>query len=359
MRHRKNLYKNFGICLLWGLIALYTLYSNLVLQIEVLVSHLFYLPIILGVIAWRKRAVWVIGASSCLLGALTLYTFIQSGIFKWENLVRGGFFALIGGVLIWLVEKNRKSEEMSRAIKNQLDDVLEHQVKFLKNTNFDLQQELSGLREEEDKNKGNLAKKEEEVREILHRMKNNFQMIYGLFEISLHTDEIKDQASREILLESKNRIQTMAAIHDILYQESDINDVNLSLYLERLLSLLEKAYRQKNRIITLEHSLETIHVALQQAIPLGLVLNELMTNAYKYAFSEKSSGLIRVKLQKTPDGFLLRFSDNGQGLPAGFDWNKDASFGLQLVNSLTKQLKGEVSWDSIDGLSVNIRVTTV
>jgi len=204
------------------------------------------------------------------------------------------------------------------------------------------------LREEKERTQSFLALAEKSARErevllkeINHRVKNNFQMLAGL--IRLQSGNLKDPAAQSICRDVQNRIKSLAHVHERLYNSSSLAAVDIGAYVGRMIRELSESYQAEASRIRLTADIEEIGLNVGTSIPLGLILNELIVNAFKYAFPEGREGTIRIALKALPEGsFELDFRDDGIGLPPGFDIAKAESLGLQLVTMLAGQLDGTV-----------------
>jgi len=194
--------------------------------------------------------------------------------------------------------------------------------------------------------KASLKEKEVLLREVHHRVKNNLQIISSL--LSLQADALDNQAALEALASSRGRVTSMALIHDQLYRSRDLSEVDLDEYLNRFLPRLVATYATGQNIsLTLEPC--SIALSLDQAIPLGLIINELATNALKHAFTGRAGGKIRIAAGLHDGTISLVVADDGRGLPADYEERKDQSLGLQIVTMLTKQLRGKLTTDTSAG----------
>ncbi len=206
----------------------------------------------------------------------------------------------------------------------------------------------------EDLIKTSLKEKEVLLREIHHRVKNNFQIITSL--LNLQSRNLTDPELLKQFDDSANRIRAMALVHEKIYQSSDLSEIDFSSYLKTITEDLAGNYaviRQRPQI-----TIETEETALgiDQAIPCGLIVNELITNALKYAFTDESAdNRLTIGLRKDEMGMItIRVSDNGPGLPAGIDIEKTQTLGLQLVGLLTRQIRGTRSLDREGGTAWSI-----
>jgi PAS domain S-box-containing protein/excisionase family DNA binding protein len=198
------------------------------------------------------------------------------------------------------------------------------------------------LREHEARLTVALHEKEVLLKEIHHRVKNNLQVICSL--LNLQGDLIEDTALRARFQEGEQRIQTMALIHETLYQVSDMASFHLAPYVRRLGEALLRAYGGEEGRVTLTTHLENLALPLDSAVPCGLILHELLSNALKHAFPGGQVGAITLDLRAEPDQHVtLRVADTGVGVPEGFDLHQSDSLGLQLVCMLTEQLGGTLT----------------
>ena len=194
--------------------------------------------------------------------------------------------------------------------------------------------------------RGSLLEKEVLLKEVHHRVKNNLQIISSL--LFLQKEGIADPAIQELFEESRHRISSMALVHEELYRSGDLGRVDLREYLERLAPKVVQSLRgEKN--LELSRQLASCLLPLDKAIPFGLLVNELLTNAVKHGFAGRDSGTIRVMTEV--EGGLLRavISDDGVGLPEGFHPEATKSLGMQLVVQLTRQLRGALTFGSEQG----------
>tara|TARA_R110002111_G_scaffold117089_1_gene178931 strand:- start:6509 stop:8473 length:1965 start_codon:yes stop_codon:yes gene_type:complete len=206
----------------------------------------------------------------------------------------------------------------------------------------------------EEKNKQiNITLKEKEllVKEVHHRVKNNFQIVSSLLE--LQTKGIEDEKALNLATEGKNRVRSMALIHQNLYQNKDgLIDFNEYIYL--LVNELTSLNTSSNKVET-NLNVQNIYFDVDTAIPLGLIINELITNAYKHAFSANKKGKLNISIAKIDtDNYKLVVSDNGSGLDSNLDIKNSKSVGLRLINRLVKQIQGTLLFINNDGAQFEI-----
>ncbi|UJX40780.1 PAS domain S-box protein [Desulfovibrio sp. JY] len=186
-----------------------------------------------------------------------------------------------------------------------------------------------------------LLEKEVLLKEVHHRVKNNLQVISSL--LFLQKDAIEDPAVQDIFEESRNRIATMALIHEELYRSGDLARVDLKEYLERLVPKVVQSLRGQ-KSIGFALNLAECRVTLDKAIPFGLIINELVTNAVKHAFADRQEGNIRLTVAREGDQVQAVVEDDGVGLPPNFHPDAVKSLGMQLVVQLTRQLRGVLTF---------------
>jgi len=203
--------------------------------------------------------------------------------------------------------------------------------------------------------KSRKADKEKEalLKEIHHRVKNNLMVISSL--LNLQSGSITDDNTRSAVKESQSRVKSMALIHQLLYQSEMFTSIDFPKYLEQLMASLQSAYGKPGKNIQYIIRAEHIKIDIDTAIPLGLITNELATNAYKYAFADSADGKIAIDFCRTADHkVLLRVSDNGKGLPQGFDIGNSPTLGLKLVKILTKQIRAKLDYSTNNGTAFNV-----
>jgi two-component system, sensor histidine kinase PdtaS len=185
--------------------------------------------------------------------------------------------------------------------------------------------------------------KEALLKEIHHRVKNNLMVVSSL--LNLQSGSITDENTKSAVRESQSRVKSMALIHQLLYQGDRFARIDFSKYLEQLMASLQGTYSRPGKHIGYAVNAGGVELDIDMAIPLGLITNELATNAYKYAFTEREEGRIEIDLEKTADHmYALRIADNGKGLPADFDPGNSNTLGLKLVKILSKQIKAKLSF---------------
>jgi PAS domain S-box-containing protein len=192
-----------------------------------------------------------------------------------------------------------------------------------------------------------LQEKEVLLKEIHHRVKNNLQIVNSL--LKLQSSYIKDKKTLEILKESQNRVASMALIHQKLYYSKDLSSIDFGEYIKMLISHLTQSFGGVVRGIEVKVNATKIDMVIDDAVPCGLIINELVTNSFKHAFPGEKKGEISITVNKHKDEFTLQISDNGIGLPQDIKLQSSDSFGLKLVNTLVSQMKGSIEVCKAEG----------
>jgi PAS domain S-box-containing protein len=208
----------------------------------------------------------------------------------------------------------------------------------------------------EEKIKASLREKEVLLREIHHRVKNNLQTIVSL--LNLQSRYIKDKQALEVFKNSQERVRTMALIHEKLYESKDLAKIDFREYIQSLTAFLFDSYSLKPEQIQLKMQMGEVFLDMETAIPLGLLINELVSNSLKYAFPHKRRGELLVKLEEIEDeeyDYTLIVRDNGVGFPDHLDSHACDSLGMVLVHSLVKKLKGVIDLERKDGTGFTIK----
>jgi PAS domain S-box-containing protein len=200
--------------------------------------------------------------------------------------------------------------------------------------------------------KASLREKESLLKEIHHRVKNNLQVISSL--LRLQAAGVRDSSALEMFHESQNRIRSIALIHEKLYQSPDLSRVEFASYVRDLLSLLLRSYAARPRI-ELDMAVGNAALSIEQAVPLGLILNELISNCLKHAFPGGRAGRITVALEPAdPSSLRLTVADDGVGFPAEVDFRKAQTLGMQLVRTLSEQIGGRLELRRGAGAEVTV-----
>ncbi|MBL4716399.1 MAG: sensor histidine kinase, partial [Bacteroidia bacterium] len=262
------------------------------------------------------------------------------------KLTNKGLAEILSGILNLQEELGHQQEQLEESSND-----LQANLKSLQETNAKLDNAqrayLSMMEDLEAQKKEldfSLNEKEILLQEVHHRVKNNMQIISSL--LNLQSRQIKDKDALRMYNDSQARIRSMALVHEQLYQSNDFSKLEFDKYLHTLSNNLMSSYTLSANI-DLNIDVTEVNLDLDRAVPTGLIVNELMTNSFKYAFHEKEFGEININMSLSNDEKItLVYSDNGIGIPTEIDWQKTDSLGLTLVRTLTRQLNGTIELDT-------------
>jgi len=247
---------------------------------------------------------------------------------------------------------NRMAETLlTTTVKKQ---ALEESEEELKRTNIRLQQEIADHERAEEQIRQSLEEKERLLAEIHHRVKNNMQIISSL--LSLQSGHVTDEKALSLVRNCEERIRSMALVHERLYLSEDLSRIDFSRYIHSIALRLYQVYGVDSRAVTFSSGVKDVLFTIETAIPLGLILNELLSNALKHAFPTGGEGVITVGLDVDSETgeYTLTVADNGAGFSEDIDYRQSETLGLLLVNLLADQLGGTVTLDRSGGTSFGI-----
>jgi two-component sensor histidine kinase len=214
-------------------------------------------------------------------------------------------------------------------------------------------EDITDRKEAEEKLKTSLLEKEILLREIHHRVKNNLQIISSL--LNLQSRHIEDKLALDMFQESRNRVRSMALVHEKLYRSDDLAEVDFCAYIQSLVRHLFMSYGVNSKRIDLNVDVKDIFLDINTSIPCGLIINELISNSLKHAFTGRAQGTIHVSMRPENNSkFKIVIKDDGVGLPESLDVTQSESLGLQLVTMLVEQLQGKLSIVNKKGTSFEI-----
>jgi PAS domain S-box-containing protein len=209
-----------------------------------------------------------------------------------------------------------------------------------------MSEDITERKEAELSIQSSLREKEVLLREIHHRVKNNLQVISSL--LNMQSGRLTDSATREALQESRNRVRSMALVHERLYRSGNLARIDFAMYLQDVTGELHRSYEASH--VRLECTTEPVQMDIDMAVPCGLIVNELVSNALKHAFPDGRQGRITVSLKKVDDTHAeLAVADDGVGLPGGFDVQRVQTMGMTILHALVGQLDARLSIDAAPG----------
>ena len=250
-----------------------------------------------------------------------------------------------------ITDRKRAEDAMQRAY-FELEQKVQERTIELSELTRNLQQEIAERKTLQEEIAASLNEKEILLKEIHHRVKNNMQVISSL--LNLQAKMIRDPRSREAIRESQNRVTSIALIHEKLYQSKSLAEINFGDYLRKMGDYLLRSYSITPEKARIDVQADNILLPIHKAIPVSLIINELISNSLKYAFPDDRSGVISIRLRREDDHYSLIIGDNGIGLPAGFELNRAETLGMQLVISLVDQVQGTLAVNGTEGTEFGV-----
>jgi PAS domain S-box-containing protein len=231
-------------------------------------------------------------------------------------------------------------------------------IKNLKGEDFTVlytMRDISHHKQAETQIQASLDEKEVLLREIHHRVKNNLQIISSL--LNLQSSYLENKASKEVFKESQDRVKSMAMIHQKLYQSGNFEHIEMGEYIEYLVNGLFNSYGVKSDKIKYKTDMQKVYLDIDNAIPMGLIINEIVTNTIKHAFPGELKGELFIKMAKDGKNIMIIVADNGVGLPEKLEVKKTGTLGMQLVYNLVRQIGGELELKRSEGTEFRIKFT--
>lgn len=200
-----------------------------------------------------------------------------------------------------------------------------------------------------------LKEKDVLLKEIHHRVKNNLQIIISL--LNLQSGYIKDEYTLKAVQDGQNRVRSMALVHEKFYQAEELTEIDFGEYAQKLCQYLYQSYGDKTDRINVKVTGDHVGLDMDTAMPCGLLVNEVVSNSYKYAFPGTTTGEIVINLKKEEKKVTLTMMDSGVGLPDHVDYEKSETLGMQLIQALTSQLDGELKVSREKGTTFEVTFT--
>jgi len=222
---------------------------------------------------------------------------------------------------------------------------------------WELERKEKKRQEAEDYLKKSLEEKDVLLREVHHRVKNNMQIISSI--LSMQSRNIDDPRLKDILQESQNRIRSMALIHENLYNHKSLANIMFSTYVKSLCGNIARTYANQQASVQFDYQIEDAYLPMDIAIPCGLIINELISNSFKYAFVNNSKGVISIHFKNIQNGdYMLTIADDGIGIPDEVNILKTKSLGMKILHKLVQQIEGDLQNDFSDGTKFTITFKT-
>ena len=216
--------------------------------------------------------------------------------------------------------------------------------------------DVTERKREEEKTKASLKEKETLLSEIHHRVKNNLNVVSSLFK--LQANKIADDHVKEVFKESQNRIYAMSAIHETIYTSETLSNFSLKSYLSKLTRTIFQTYSTNSGMVNLNTDFSDTQISINQATPIGLIVNELISNSLKHAFPKGKKGEIQVCSKELGEEIELIVKDDGIGIPDELDWKNSSTLGFEIVRLLAEyQLGGSIDLENFNGTKFTVKFT--
>lgn len=215
-----------------------------------------------------------------------------------------------------------------------------------------LLEDITKEKEYEKKLKMSLREKEVLLAEIHHRVKNNLAIIIGLIE--LHKEEVTEDKTSALLNETQNRIYSISGVHELLYQTDSFSEIGIDEYIDKLIERMQLTYQGDKHRVNIERNISSFHVNINQAIPLGLLFNELITNSFKHAFNGVENATISIEIIEKSDLLEVTYEDNGKGFEAEV-FDQTSTLGITLIKTLMKQLSADYTLHDSSNFGITFR----
>jgi len=252
-----------------------------------------------------------------------------------------------------MVETIQNTNEELEVVNGELESRVQDRTGELEDALKSLQKENKIKEEAQQEIKNSLKEKEVLLKEIHHRVKNNLQIVSSLFFFQSKT--ISDPVMLDMFRDGQNRVKSMALIHEKLYQSGDLANIDFKEYIKKLTAFLFQSYGVDQSKIKFKNNVNDVKLGVDQAVPCGLIINELVSNSLKHGLKDRETGIIKIDMGRDENhNLIMRVSDDGKGLPVGLDVQKSDSLGLRLVNNLALQLNGNVEFFNDSGTVVKL-----
>ncbi len=262
-----------------------------------------------------------------------------------RSLVLVMFLSSVVGIYGYRLRQVKKYQKI-------LEQQVEERTNDLKRQKEKAEQDRETIAAQNETIQQSLKERETLLREIHHRVKNNLQIIANL--LYLQSGKFDDDKIRNVLEEGQGRVRSMSLIHQKLYENEDLKSIPFGEYIMELVSEIKASFGENAAKVQVQIKADEAYFDVESAVPLGLIINELTTNTFKYAFQGRDEGEFNIYLTKEAGQYQLHVSDNGVGLPAEIDIRRSRSLGLRLVRILSDQLEGEYNFDNTEGTNFTL-----
>ncbi|HLW19405.1 MAG TPA: histidine kinase dimerization/phosphoacceptor domain -containing protein [Cyclobacteriaceae bacterium] len=267
-----------------------------------------------------------------------------------QQVMIGGAAMLL--LLLGVIYNRYRLKQQSNRLLQAQQSKLQDQHEELQTQQASLQEQQQQIQEKNQTLEQLLVEKERLLKEIHHRVKNNLQIVMSL--LNSQVASLQDKAALSAIQDSQNRVQAMALIHQKLYQAEGVARIPMKAYVEEVVDYLQDTYARSRRV-RFKLFIDPIELDVNLAVPVGLIINEAITNTFKYAFPAERSGAVRVSLlQKADTRYELTVEDDGVGLPKGYDPTQSRSLGMTLIQGFSAQLGAELSVEGSNGVKISL-----
>jgi len=309
-------------------------YENIFIPYYVSYTNFFYLIIVIAGLWYRKKAIWVAVFFSALYLTVEYFppfTVTVGSIFRVVMLCVVAI--VVGNITDRLIIMQNRFVTLHAEMTQKLEGLVKERTAALED-------EIEQRKGAEKVIRASLAEKEILLKELHHRVNNNLQIIMSM--LNLQAKKMKDPTLKLALKESQNRINTISMVQEKVFTSRDLSKINMNGYVLHLVGNLVTLYRVKQEKITVVLEIPDICIDINTAIPLGLILNELVANSFTHAFPDGRYGEVVLSMRDDGQALVITCKDNGVGMPQGYDWENPDTVGLMLVHSLVNQLQGTI-----------------
>jgi len=321
-------------------------YENVFVPYYVAYTNFFYIIIVLAGLWYQKKALWVAVFFSAIYLTVEYFppfTVTAGSLFR--VLMLCVVAIVIGNITDRIIVLQNKIVTLQAEMTRKLE-------RLVKERTADLEEEIVQRKVAEQVIRVALAEKEILLKELHHRVSNNLQIIMSM--LNLQAKKMKDPTLQLALKESQNRINTISIVQEKIFTSKDLSRINLKAYVRRLVGNLVTLYRVKQETIAVALEIPDIFININTAIPLGLILNELIANSFTHAFPDGRCGEVVLTMRDEGRTLVITCEDNGVGMPHGYDWENPDTLGLMLVHSLVNQLQGTIEKVPVEGTRLTL-----
>jgi two-component sensor histidine kinase len=312
--------------------------------IEIVFTHIFYIPIIVVTYWYRvKGIIYTVALSAFYLGTVSLMTGSNpsSLVPAFGRVIMFISIATVVAVLSEMIHRQKAELVMVNDRLQESNRTLEEKERQMRTNLEELTQSERNLLASREQISNSLKERESLLKEIHHRVRNNLQIVISL--LNLQARHVTDQKLLDVIRESQNRVRMMAFAHEQLYRSGDVSHIDMGDYIAFLTRNLFASYGVEQSQVTSSIRIKGPPLDIGTAIPVGLICNEVISNSLRHAFPDGRKGEITIMAEHGPECIVLTVGDNGIGMPEGLDWKNADTLGLRLVSIFAQQFNGTIS----------------